>query len=98
MNMKYVLNESAILHRMTREEAINVKGGDKPISPVDSLCTVTPTLRYCLKPILPVDSLCLKPIKPPFPFTGECLLAGCGGPPSQTDCHQCPASLDPGEM
>ena len=99
MRMKSVLNESDILHRMTREEAIHVKGGGVVPSQPESLCTkpvgggcIVPADPSCGKQaaiicIAPLDSACPKPV---LPFI-DCLLSGCGGP--QDGCTQ-PVSLD----
>ena len=92
MRMKAVLNESSILHRMTREEAVNVKGGGVVPTLPSSLCSTPPVGSQCFKP---VDSQC---VKPTLPSVCDCLLAGCGCIPSQRDCHECLASPDPGEM
>lgn len=97
--MKHVLNETAILHRMTREEAFNVKGGGIVVPSLPTSLCATPVDSLCNKPLaslcsIPVDSLC---VKPTVPSLCDCLLAGCGCP-SQTDCNQCAAGTDPGGM
>ena len=98
--MKSVLNESDILHRMTREEAIHVKGGGVvPILP-ESLCT-KPVGVGCFVPVdpscgkqaaiictAPLDSACQKPA---LPTLIDCLLAGCSC--THEGCP-IPASLD----
>lgn len=45
MRMKKLLNESAILRRMSREERANIKGGDS--STVGSLCLKPTLTNHC---------------------------------------------------
>lgn len=42
--MDKLLNEKAILQRMSREERSNVKGGGDTIATAGSLCTIKPTV------------------------------------------------------
>lgn len=74
--MKSVLNESAILRRMTREEATNVKGGTNTVSP-----SILSTL--CLKPTLSSVCDCLLAGCGCRPSQVDCNRCLCSSDPSE---------------